>query len=633
MSGGLLNVGTRALLVNQTALQTVGNNIANVNTVGYSRQSVVTQAVLGQYTGAGYIGKGVELVTIQRAHSDFLTKQTQLTQSIASADATRASQMLQLEDLFPSGGTGIGSAVNDMLNGFSDVAASPTDMTARAVVLQRADEMATRFRDLSAKLDDLTYGARQQLKDSVNAINTLASRIASLNGQIARTEGSGQSPNDLLDARDQLLTELNGYVQTTTVAADDGTLSVFVGSQPLVLSTRTSAMSIASDDYGDPAKLKLQINNGGLVTTIDESTISGGSVAGLLKFNNSDLTTARNLVGRMALAINVSVNAQHRLGVDANGNTGVDLFVAQTLPEGFPALSNTGNATVSTTVADPTAMVASDYELHFGAGGAVDVVRLSDGQVSSFAGPVPVTVDGLTFDVTANATAPGDRFLVKPFAASAAVLRTAFTNPSALAVASPVQARAGAANTGGASVQSVSAASADANLTATVTLTFTGAGTFDVTGTGTGNPTGVAYVSGQTISYNGWEITLKGNPQPGDTFTVQAATAGYTGLDGSNAAALKDIRDLAMFDGATVADGYASAMSRIGILSQGAQYAASVSASVATSAASNRSSVVGVNLDEEASKLLQYQQAYQASAKMIQISQAIFDSLMSGLGR
>ena len=112
------------------------------------------------------------------------------------------------------------------------------------------------------------------------------------------------------------------------------------------------------------------MNNGGLLTTVDESTISGGSVAGLLKFNNSDLTTARNLVGRMALAINVSVNAQHRLGVDANGNTGVDLFVAQTLPEGFPALSNTGNATVSTTVADPTAMVASDYELHFGAGGA-----------------------------------------------------------------------------------------------------------------------------------------------------------------------------------------------------------------------------------------------------------------------
>ena len=633
MSNGLLNVGTRALLVNQTALQTVGNNIANVNTVGYSRQSVVTQAVQGQYTGAGYIGKGVELITIERAFSSFLTQQAQLTRSVASADTARASQMMTLEDLFPSGANGLGSAVNDLLNGFSDVATSPSDMTARSVVLQRADDMATRFRDMSSKLDDLAYGTKRQLADSVTAINTLGTRIASLNEQIARAQGTGQSPNDLLDARDQMLTELSSYVQVTTVPARDGTLGVFIGSQPLVLATRANTVTLTNDAFGDPSQLKLSINNGGLVTEVDETTLTGGAVAGLLRFNNNDLSTARNLVGRMAVALEQTVNAQHRLGVDLNGNTGADFFVAQTLPQALPALANTSGAQLGASVADPSALVASNYELRVGAAGALSVIRLSDGQVSSFAGPLPVTVDGLTFNVDSGTPVQGDRFMFKPFSAAASELKTAFTTAASLAVASPVEARAGTANTGTLTVQGVAATQANANLTSSVTLTFTAAGTFDVVGAGTGNPTGVAYTPGQTISYNGWDLALKGVPQVGDTITVQMGTSGYTSRDGGNATAMMNIRDLTMFDGATVADGYAGVMAQIGILSQGAQYAATVSGSIATNAASNKAAVSGVNLDEEASKLLMYQQAYQASAKMIQISQTIFDSLLSGLGR
>ena len=633
MSNGLLNVGTRALLVNQTALQTVGNNIANVNTVGYSRQSVVTQAVQGQYTGAGYIGKGVELITIERAFSSVLTQQAQLTRSVASADTARASQMMTLEDLFPSGANGLGSAVNDLLNGFSDVATSPSDMTARSVVLQRADDMATRFRDMSSKLDDLAYGTKRQLADSVTAINTLGTRIASLNEQIARAQGTGQSPNDLLDARDQMLTELSSYVQVTTVPARDGTLGVFIGSQPLVLATRANTVTLTNDAFGDPSQLKLSINNGGLVTEVDETTLTGGAVAGLLRFNNNDLSTARNLVGRMAVALEQTVNAQHRLGVDLNGNTGADFFVAQTLPQALPALANTSGAQLGASVADPSALVASNYELRVGAAGALSVIRLSDGQVSSFAGPLPVTVDGLTFNVDSGTPVQGDRFMFKPFSAAASELKTAFTTAASLAVASPVEARAGTANTGTLTVQGVAATQANANLTSSVTLTFTAAGTFDVVGAGTGNPTGVAYTPGQTISYNGWDLALKGVPQVGDTITVQMGTSGYTSRDGGNATAMMNIRDLTMFDGATVADGYAGVMAQIGILSQGAQYAATVSGSIATNAASNKAAVSGVNLDEEASKLLMYQQAYQASAKMIQISQTIFDSLLSGLGR
>ena len=112
----LLNVGARALLANQVALSTTGHNIANASTVGYSRQTAVLQQVPGQYTGSGYIGKGVEVQTIERSHNEFLTRQAALAQSVQAMDATRADRLVSLEDIFQGGTSGLGAAVNDMLN-------------------------------------------------------------------------------------------------------------------------------------------------------------------------------------------------------------------------------------------------------------------------------------------------------------------------------------------------------------------------------------------------------------------------------------------------------------------------------------------------------------------------------------
>ncbi len=143
----LLNIGTRALLANQVALGTTGHNIANANTAGYSRQTAVLSQVPGQYTGNGYIGNGVEVADIERAHSDFLTQQAALAQSVQAMDRTRADRLNALQDIFQGGASGLGAAVSDTLNAFSDVASVPTDLTARNLVLTRTDELATRFQD------------------------------------------------------------------------------------------------------------------------------------------------------------------------------------------------------------------------------------------------------------------------------------------------------------------------------------------------------------------------------------------------------------------------------------------------------------------------------------------------------
>ncbi len=624
----LLNVGARALLANQIALQTTGNNIANANTVGYSRQTAVMSQVPGQYTGSGYIGKGVEVSTIERAHSDFLTTQAAQAASVSSMDSTRANQLSSLEDIFTGGASGLGASVTDMLNSLSDVASTPTDITARNVVLTRADEMAARFRDAQSRLDDLQQGVKSQLGNAVTTINSLATRVAALNQQIARSQGSGQAPNDLLDQRDQAMRDLNHQVQTTTVAADDGTMSVFIGSQPLVLGSSAAPLSLTTGADGTQA---LTLTRANASSTIQGETLGGGAVAGLLRFQNTDLAEARNLLGRMATTITSAVNAQHKLGVDLDGNAGGNFFQPIAVPDAVPATANTGNATVGATVTAPSTLAASSYQLNFGTGGSLQVTRLSDGKISNFTGPLPVQVDGLTIAVGTGTANAGDSFTLKPYAAAAAQVATAITSPRALAAASPIEARAGTTNTGNVTVSALAPAKADANMTGTVTLTFNAAGTFDVAGTGTGNPTGVAYTAGQPISFNGWNLTLKGTPKPGDTITVQAATPGYSNLNAGNATAMLGLRDATVFDGAPLSDGYASLMATVGVRSQSAQYAAGISNSIATNLETSRTSVAGVNLDEEAANLLKYQQAYQASAKMIQIAQSIFDTLLQGM--
>lgn len=631
----LQNIGTGALLSNQQVLRTVGNNIANVNTPGYSRQEVKLEARDSQYRGKGYYGSGVDAVTVLRKHSDMLTRQVALTGSVAAADEKRLDQLKKLENLFQGGPAGLGSAMGSMLNAFSDVANAPTDLTARTVVLARADELAARFRSVNDNMGHLRDSLQQELDAGVRSINSLASRIAEVNREISNRQGSGHTPNDLLDKRDALMRELNTHVQTTSIPATDGTTSVFIAaSQPLVLGTSAATVSLRHDDFGDPLKSKLVVQRDGLTVVLDEASIGGGSMTGLLRFNNTDLADAGNLVGRMALGLATVVNQQHSLGLDLSGNTVGNLFTLGAIPDGHPALANTGGASIQVAVrtspsSGAPALEPSDYEVVFSGASTGSIRRLTDGQITAF-GALPAQIDGLDLQVTGTANA-GDRFMVTPYRQVTRSMDVAFASPRSLAVASPVVAGAGVANQGSLTLQSLQPRQADANMAQTVTLTFTGAGSFDVVGGGTGNPAGVAFAPGQAINFNGWSLTLKGTPQAGDTYTVQANA--YPGVDAGNAQAMLAIRDLALFDGAATTDGYAALMSNLGVRVQSAGFSSAVARSIADNAQTDQAAVSGVNLDEEAAKLLQYQQAYQASAKILQVSQTLFDTLLQNLGR
>ncbi|NDP39575.1 MAG: flagellar hook-associated protein FlgK [Rhodoferax sp.] len=662
---GLLSVGTRALQANQVLLQTAGNNIANVNTPGYSRQSAVLQTTQGQYTGSGYIGKGVDVQTIQRNFSAFLTRQSALAGSTSAADSTRADKLRQLEGVFPGGAAGLGAAINDMLNAFSDVANAPTDLTARTVALTRVDETAKRMRAAAQNLDDLQAGVTQELGQKVSTINSLAHSIAEINDKIARTQGSGQPPNDLLDQRDQLVRDLNQYVQTSSIAASDGTVGIFLaGSQALVLGNTVSPLSIGKDDFGDPLKSKLTMNRSGQFITLDESSLGGGEVAGLLRFQNNDLVEGRNLLGRLTLAVSTSMNNQHQLGLDLDGNPGGALFTPMvfTANNVLPATTNAKPAlpavpaSLNLDIGDATKFVASDYEVNFTSATQGSVTRRSDGALTNFSFAAGVfsfqeatnptggpytgkAIDGLNLLGGAGTPAAGDRFLLKPFSTSASNISAEFSTPRALAVASPVAGSLGTSNTGSLQLSSLLARSNPVALTPVV-LTFTGANSYTRSDElPTANATTFAYTPGQAIEgtapatspLSQWSLTLQGVPKAGDTFTVQQQPAAFRNLNAGNAGAMMGLRDAKMFDGAALTDGYASLIAQIGIRAQSANYSAEISGSIAANLERDRTGVAGVNLDEEAAKLLQYQQAYQASAKMIQIAQGIFDTLIQTL--
>ncbi len=650
----LLNVGSGALMANQIALQTIGNNIANVNTAGYSRQTVSMGTNFGQDMGNGYVGNGVSVASIVRNYSALLNRQANTAGAVQAADLARANSLAQMQEYFSGGESGLGASINDMLNAFSDVVNAPTDLTARNVVLTRMTELAGRFKSTSTSLDELDYTNKQQIQNDITLVNSLASQVAQLNTQISRSVATGVTPNDLLDKRDQLVREMNQYVQTSQVDGADGTLNLFVGgSQALVLGATASKLAVSeSTQYPGSGQLSLYFTQPGIdPVELTAKMVGGGEVAGLLKFNNEDLTEGRNLLGRLAQVISTALNAQQTQGLTLAGTQGSALFSQVTQMPGYTAIPGVSASvsfvdTHSTAnprpVLDATAYVASDYQVVFGEGGKVNLVRQSDGYTRTYDDVAALgaqTVDGLQFNIS-GAGALNETILFKPFSTAAHSMQALVLSPQDLAVSNAVAATINPGNSGSLQLSGlkVTGAGIPDAASAGIQISFAvDATTSAITYTASNGATG-SYVPGQPIKIDGWEITLSGTPQAGDSVTVQNARSPDLGdnwkRDAGNANAFLALRDAKLFDGGTtLSDGFSTLIAQVGTRTQSAKLAADLSGTIAKNLDADRTAVSGVNLDEEAAKLLQYQQAYQASAKMLQIAQSIFDSMISTVGR
>ena len=657
----LMNVGVSALNANQQALTTVGHNIANVNTPGYSRQTVYTNALHGQNMGNGFIGKGVQVATVMRNYSALLNRQSNAANAIHAADTSRLQGLMQMQDVFKGGDGSLGAAVTNMMNAFVDVQAAPSDATGRNVVLTRMSELAARFHAASNMLEEQDYSTAQQLRNNALLVNDKASQVARLNNEISRALATGHQPNDLLDARDQVIREINQYVQTTQVAADDGSISLFVGgSQALVLGINSGQLSVEeTKEYPGSQRMALYFSQpGGQQLELTAAMVGGGEIAGLLKFRNEDLAEGRNLLGRLAMTIGHELNLQNQRGLTLNGQQGGALFSLPTTSTGYGNItgySNIGPGAATTQVMDASQLKPSEYRLIFeGSPVAPVLTRMSDGKVFNATSTPPLNMgnlatgfeaDGLRFIVpNATAAVAGNSMLFKPFSTAASEIEALVHNPDELAAASALTANINKNNTGKLQLTQLGANDFTGIPAAQdpVRLTFDGAGqvTYQIYDhlSSTWGPASAPmdYTPGQPITINGWSITLTGTPAAGDT--VDVANALDFGeafrLNAGNAGAFLDLRDKKVFDeGTTLSDGFSAAMAVVGTRTQSVQLAEKLSSTVAKNLEMDRTAVSGVNLDEEAARLLQYQQAYQASSKVIQIAQSLFDSVLNAVGR
>ena len=638
----LMSIGKTAMFANYAALQTVGNNIANANTAGYSRQSTQLADAPGQFTGSGFFGKGVSVTTVARAYDKYLTNQAVGSSAVAAGDAARVDKLTQLENVFPIGTSGVGYAAGEFLNSFVDLSNNPGDSSSRQVVLSQATELASRFRAAGDQLSALQTGVTQDIRAAVGNVNSLAKQVAQLNAQIAGMKGNGQAPNQLLDQRDSLISQIAATINVTTIEADDGSVGVFIGGgQNLVLGANSNAIKAVPDTF-DPAKAMLTMSEGSVDRLIPPDSLAGGSLSGLLRFQNEDLTAANNLLGQMAAAISGAVNKQQSLGLDLGQPTGAGAPIFSVgAARALDADANTGTAALSITVNDASKLQASDYEMSFD-GSAYTLTRSSDKATvpgSPFTAAqlaTGVQFDGVTLKLTGGAANNNDRFLLQPVAAASQSMQSVLASTKGLAAASPFTGSVSVDNTGTATIASLAAVNPSYNGALSADITFTSAtGNYSWTmsdgSTGTGT-----WTAGSPIALNGFELNLAGVPKSGDKIAVLPTVA--VGANNGNALAFAKLASTGLVAPAggsgsgaasqTITDAYASTLANIGVRVQGGKTAATMSGAVANQAESARANQAGVNLDEEAAKLIQFQQSYQAAAKILQVAQAIFDTML-----
>jgi flagellar hook-associated protein 1 FlgK len=620
----LLNVGTSGLAAANLGLTTVSHNIANVNTPGYSRQQVVQRAAVAGGIGL-FAGKGVEVVGIQRITNQFLYQQANVATSDAASSNMQLGYLNRIADLLTNDESSIPGAINRFFSGLQDLASRPASQTERQTVLSRAQSMAQRFNEIDAQLQTMSAEIVNQIGSAAAKINATAVGIAQLNQQIALQQGNGITPNDLLDQRDNLVRELSQHLKVSTVNQPDGRINIFLTSgDPLVMSDGPSRLEVQADPF-NPGSVGLSTSGsstGGASRIILSSVDLGGGISGLMRLQ-SDISNARNEIGRMAISLSSQINDQQTLGQDLNGQAGAAMFRIST-PKSFSV--NGGAGSLDVTITSSSALKASDYRVDYD-GINFTVTRLSDGNKTSYTS-LPQTLDGIRIAAGATAPVAGQIFVVQPVRDGAAVISSLIDNPSLVAAALPVNATLGSSNTGTVSISglSVNGPTRSPTLTQPVQISFTSSTNFSYTVNGGPTQTGSINGNGEIV-VNGWTLKLSGTPAVGDSISVVANTQGSG--DNRNLIIMGRLAQSSFIDGNSITDANGRLISTFGNRASEMAITARANDRLLDQVKQEESAVSGVNLDEEAANLLRYQQAYQAAAKALAAASAVFETILS----
>jgi flagellar hook-associated protein 1 FlgK len=645
----VFNTAVSGLVAFQNALAVTSNNIANANTPGYSVESPQLTSRPPYSNGGLAIGNGVDVTSIGRAYNQFAVAQLRAGNGSLGQQNAYLGVANQVDNAIGSSTNGVSAALTAFFNSWQTLASNPTSTSNRQQVLSQAQSLASTINQTAAQLEQLTSSTNGQIQSTVANINSLASEIGQLNQTITvqTATDAGQPPNTLLDQRDQLLTQLSSLTTVKTTTEANGAIDVFVGSgQGLVVGNQVTQLGTRVNPY-DATQLDVTLGTGPGQQVIT-SSMGGGELGGLLQASSQLIVPTENSLGQIATGLAVAVNSQQAQGLDGNGQLGRPIFSVSP-PQALAASTNGGTATLTAqplSAATIGSLTTSNYVLSY-RGGTWTAAVAGSGQPLTVSGAgtaaSPLSFAGLSL-VVSGAPANGDSFLIEPTAAAAPSLAVSMANPAGIAAASPLASAAAVSNAGSASVATLTTPKVgDPSLLMPATIKFLSATTYTVT---TLTPAGTLVTSAvQTLpasgvitapavagvagSGGGWSVRLSGTPAAGDSFSIGPNGAG----DDSNALAIAGLASQGVLSGGTVGLGtaFATLVGEVGTSTQQATNAQAAQQAVVTQAQQSVSNISGVNLDEEASHMLQWQEAYSAAAKVVGTADAMFQTLMTAI--
>ena len=541
------------LLAQQLAIEVTGQNIANVQTEGYSRQDVTFESNTPRTTGVGQVGKGVRIAGIERAHDQFLFSQIMGEGDLTGKTEIKKEVFEQIEVLFNEGS---GRSLNNDLSAFfaavHDLIANPRGIPERTGVLNKAEQLASTFNQTGKQLSTIQRNIDLGIDSEVAEINSITAKISKLNQQIHAAEPPGQyKANDLRDNRDRLVKELSKKIDIQLVSESDGQISLTLkNGTALVLKDRVFELSTSANGNNKSFK-DIHINDGTGALTNITSLIQGGALRGRLDMRDTEVESILDKTNLLSGAFVQEFNRIHREGYGLDGSSGLDFFTPNDVTIKTNA-NNKGAPIISIVNASPTTVSPDEFEITFTSNNAFTLKNLTTNMSE---GSFTFT-EGATFNLK-----NGFAVTITGVAASGDKVEFSTSNNAA-------------------SLMSVSTA----------------------------------------ITSNTQKIAA-GNTRSGD---------------GGNALQMAALQDSLVFNSVTLQSGsgtytfdefYNAVVATIGINSFSAQSTLRQQEGVMLQLNSRRESSSGVSIDEEMIKMIKFQHAYNASARIISVVDEMLDTL------
>lgn len=433
MPSGILGTALTGLMAFQRAMQTSSNNVSNVNTEGYSRQSTNLETAPSSFSAGNYIGNGVNVSNVTRSYDKFINNNLR-TAASSLGDADRFQTMTkQVDNLMANPETGITNVMKAFFNAANGVATDPASLPARQELVTQAGSLANQFRTVSSQLDNFQAQNNALMQTNIDQINSYTQNIADLNTKIAALSrgGGSQFPNELLDQRDQLLVKLSENIDVSTLTREDGSVDVFIGQGQALISGDSRSKLELTTTTTDSTRKEVMMNGFNI-----SSQFSSGALSGSIKFRDQVLDPAQRQLGLIAAGLGKTFNEIHQSGFDLNGNAGRAMFTFE--PQELIVYSNNGNQGGAIHVSIDTATISemqpSDYRLDYKSG-VYTLTRLSDNKELIFpTGNLPATVDGMNISETSMPKGVAS-FIIRPTFLAAKNIKAVITEPAEIAAA------------------------------------------------------------------------------------------------------------------------------------------------------------------------------------------------------